>query len=66
MPATIQYFSVMVLIRVYLDKEDELSVQRVFEQEVEWNDSIRFPIELCLRIFRALYGKSAIIRFDFY
>lgn len=66
MPATIQYFSVMVLVRVYLNKEAEAQNQRVFEQRTEWDSSIHFPVESCLQTFRALYGKSAIIRFDFY
>lgn len=66
MPATIKYFSAMVLVRVYLNKEAELANQRVFEQRVDWDNSIHFPVESCLQTFRTLYGKNAIIRFDFY
>lgn len=56
----------MVLVRVYLNKEAEAQNQRVFEQRTEWDHSIHFPVESCLQTFRALYGKGAIIRFDFY
>lgn len=66
MPATIPEFSVMVLVRVYLNKEAEAQNQRVFEQRTDWDNSIHFPVESCLQTFRTLYGKSAIIRFDFY
>lgn len=56
----------MVLVRVYLNKEAEALNQRVFEQRVEWDNSLNFPVESCLQTFRTLYGKNAIIRFDFY
>lgn len=56
----------MVLVGVYLNKEAELANQRVFEQRVDWDNSIHFPVESCLQTFRTLYGKNAIIRFDFY
>lgn len=65
-PVTIKYFSAMVLVRVYLNKTCEEQNQRVFEARVDWDHSIHFPVESCLETFRTLYGKNAIIRFDFY
>lgn len=55
----------MILIKVFLNKEAEALNARVLEQRIEWDFSLRFPVDETITVFRAIFGKQAVIRFDF-
>lgn len=55
----------MITIKVFMNLDAFASNSRVFERRIEWDSSVKFPFEDCLRVFKCLFGKDAVLSFDF-
>ena len=53
----------MIQIRVFLNFEAKQSNSRVLERRVNWDFSVRFPVDETLLVMKAMFGKSALVEF---
>ena len=54
----------MIKIKVFMNLDAFASNQRVFERQIEWDSSVKFPFEDCLRVFKCLFGQNAVLSID--
>lgn len=54
----------MITIKVFMNLDAFAANQRVFERRIEWDQSIKFPFEDCLRVFKCLFGQNAVLSID--
>lgn len=54
----------MITIKVFMNLDAFAANQRVFERRVEWDQSVKFPFEDCLRVFKCLFGPGAVLSID--
>lgn len=55
----------MITIKVFMNLDAFAANQRVFERRIEWDQSVRFPFEDCVRVFKCLFGSGAVLTIDF-
>lgn len=55
----------MITIKVFMNLDAFAANQRVFERRVEWDQSVKFPFEDCVRVFKCLFGQGAVVSVDF-
>lgn len=58
-------FNRMIRVIVFLNREAWCNRKCVLERQIEWSQDILFPIDSAIKTFKALYGPSAIISFEF-
>lgn len=54
----------MITIKVFMNLDAFASNHRVFERRIEWDSSVKFPFEDCLRVFKCLFGQNAVLSID--
>lgn len=55
----------MITIKVFMNLNAFAANQRVFERRIEWDQSLKFPFEDCIRVFKYLFGSESVVSVDF-
>lgn len=55
----------MITIKVFLNHDAASTNSRVLERRINWDSSLRFPMEETLKVMKALYGSDAVVQFTF-
>lgn len=55
----------MITIKVFMNLDAFAANQRVFERQIEWDQSVKFPFEDCVRVFKRLFGSGSVVSVDF-
>lgn len=55
----------MIIIKVFMNHDAEITNSRVLERRITWDSSLRFPMEETLKVMKALYGSDAVVQFTF-
>ena len=55
----------MITIKVFMNLNAFAANQRVFERRIEWDRSVKFPFEDCIRVFKYLFGSESVVSVDF-
>lgn len=54
----------MIKVSVYLNETARLSDKKVYERQIEWDESLHFPFSSMIQNFRILYGSKCIVSFE--
>lgn len=54
----------MVRIQVFMNADAAKSGSSVLGRLFSWDDSLIFPAHETIKVMKAIYGKSAVVRFE--
>lgn len=56
----------MLQIQVFMTKQAMLSEKPVFERLVNWDSSVRFPVDETITAMRAIFSPKAVVTIKFF
>lgn len=56
---------IMVIIKVYLNWDAVAGDHRVFERQLSWDPSVRFPIDGVVSVMKLLFGANSVVQILF-
>ena len=59
---SLKYFGVMIRIYVFANEEALRLNNHCFERIVNWDNSLKFPVESVVQSFKALWGEKAVVQ----
>lgn len=54
-------FMRMVIIKVFANLEAQATNSRLFERRINWDPSIRFPLEETIKVLKMLFGSDVLV-----
>lgn len=55
----------MIRVIVYFNQDCQLAGKRLFERQIDWDDSIHFPIDETVKVLKTLFGSKSIVILEF-
>ncbi len=53
-----------ICIDVYRSVSDATKHNKAFGAQVEWNESVNFPFEKTIEVFKSILGGFAVVKFN--